>query len=98
MLRGAQKKMIVMRTHNSRMFEEAYFVMRQNVDTPDPVTPVGESDILTEANRILEGSLAGYGRERHARERSRLRLSRALWFVGGLLTGGGIVGILWAVV
>ncbi len=96
MLRGAQKKMIVMRTHNSRMFEEAYFVMRQNADTPDGSSRYG-SDILAEANRILEGSLAGYDRERYARERMRRRLFRALWFLGGMLCGGGVVGILWAV-
>ena len=95
MLRGAQKKMIVMRTHNSRLFEEAYFVMRQSADTPEGER--GERDILTEANRILEGSLSGYGRERRARERLRGRLARAAWFFGGALCGGGIVGILWAV-
>lgn len=97
MLRGAQKKMIVMRTHNSRMFEEAYFVMRQNADVPDNASIGGGRDILTEANRILEGSLAGYDRERHARERMRRRIFRVLWFLGGVITGGGVVGILWAI-
>ena len=29
MLRGAQKQMIVIRTHDSRLFEEAYFVVRK---------------------------------------------------------------------
>ena len=92
MIRGAQKKMIVLRTHNSRMFEEAYFVMRQNADAPRR-----DSDILQEANRILEGSLSGYGQERQAKEQRRRWLTRFFWFLGGLLSGGGVVGILWAV-
>lgn len=90
MIRGAQKKMIVVRTHNSRMFEEAYFVMRQNADTPD-----GGNDILREANRILEGNLSGCGQERRAKARRRQRLERLLLFLSGLICGGGGIGLLW---
>ena len=55
MLRGAQKQMIVVRTRNSRVFEEAYFVMRRGKTSP----PVCKEDMLWEANRIIECSLAG---------------------------------------
>lgn len=54
MLRGAQKQMIVVRTRNSRVFEEAYFVVRRGRTTP----PVCKEDMLWEANRIIERSLA----------------------------------------
>ena len=54
MLRGAQKQMIVVRTRNSRVFEEAYFVVRRGKTMP----PVCKEDMLWEANRIIERSLA----------------------------------------
>ena len=90
MIRGAQKKMIVLRTHNSRLFEEAYFVMRHNADEGQQ-----NHDILREANRILEGSLSGYGQERQAKERRRRRRERVILFLLGLFCGGGGVGLLW---
>ncbi len=54
MLRGAQKQMIVIRTRNSRVFEEAYFVVRRGQSAP----PACKEDMLWEANRIIECSLA----------------------------------------
>ena len=50
MLRGAQKQMIVIRTHDSRLFEEAYFVVRK----PRTGRPACKEDMLWEANRIIE--------------------------------------------
>ena len=47
MLKGAQKRMVVVKTQDSRIFEEAYFVMR----TDSAAT--GE-DMVSEANRIIE--------------------------------------------
>ena len=92
MIRGAQKKMIVLRTHQSRLFEEAYFVMRHNADEEGQ-----EHDILREANLILEGSLSGHAQERQAKERRRRVVGRVLWFLTGLVCGGGGVGVLWMV-
>lgn len=54
MLRGAQKQMIVIRTRNSRLFEEAYFVVRRQRTGQVP----GKEDMLWEANRIIQHSLA----------------------------------------
>lgn len=47
MLKGAQRRMVVIKTQDSRIFEEAYFVMR----TESAAT--GE-DMVSEANRIIE--------------------------------------------
>lgn len=91
MIRGAQKKMIVLRTHNSRMFEEAYFVMRQNAEPTDS----RGNDMLWEANRILEGSLSGCLPERQAKAKRKHRLQALLLFLGGVLCGSGGVGLLW---
>ncbi len=49
MIKGARKEMIVIRTGNSRYFDEAYFVLSE-----DAHRKKGKStDILGEANRIL---------------------------------------------
>ncbi len=89
MLRGAKKNMIVVRTRDSRMFEEAYFVMRR-----DTGTAVDETDMLWEANRILESTAHGIGRE-PAPKPVRSRLRGAIWFALGLVSGGGVTGLLW---
>jgi hypothetical protein len=93
MLRGARKNMIVVRTRDSRVFEEAYFVMRRNSGQ----TAVDESAMLWEANRILESTVSHAGiepLERPAKER-RPWLRNLLWFGLGLCGGGGITGLLW---
>ena len=62
MLRGSQKRMIVVRTRDSRLFEEAYFVIRRSADEHGGDAD-DEWDMLREANRILESSMAGVRRE-----------------------------------
>lgn len=120
MLRGAQKQMIVIRTHDSRLFEEAYFVVRK----PRTGRPACKEDMLWEANRIIERSIASAptgircrpedtpscmspddtasGETDSPRRRGMGRLSlprriaaaRGLWFLLGLLCGGGAVSLL----
>ena len=95
MIRGAEKRMIVVRTRDSRMFEEAYFVVRPEADRDGRE----EADMLWEANRILEASMATCrGEHSGAIDRSLPRgglLRGLMWFSLGRLTGGGGVGLLW---
>ena len=49
MIKGARKEMIVVRTANSRYFDEAYFVLREDSQKQHH----NSTDILSEANRIL---------------------------------------------
>lgn len=88
MLKGAQKRMIVVRTTDSKLFEEAYFVMRHDVSHGR------QTDLLEEANRILENNVRA---ERWERRSKRLRASvwGALGMGLGMLLGGGSVGLLW---
>ena len=92
MLRGAKKNMIVVRTRDSRMFEEAYFVMRRD----SVLTGADEADMLWEANRILENALPRSEREltEEATTGRRSRLRGLIWFVLGLISGGGVTGLL----
>ena len=94
MLRGAQKHMIVIRTRDSRVFEEAYFVIRRDADR----AAADESDMLWEANRILETAAPRPRGETPLREEEGRGLLRGLvWFLIGLITGGGGIGLLWLI-
>ncbi len=76
MLKGAQKQMIVIRTGDSRFFDEAYFVLRRGAETGK-----GRRDLLAEANRIL-GECEG------ARRGSACRRARGIAvFLIGLVAG-----------
>ncbi len=48
MIKGAQKRMIVIKTADSKIFEEAYFVVKLNYEGE-------ELDMLAEADRIAAG-------------------------------------------
>lgn len=96
MLKGAQKRMIVIRTRDSRMFEEAYFVIRRDAteNTAD------QADMLWEANRIIERSTSPIEPVPMTSPASliprRRRLLLSLFsFVVGVICGGGLIGILW---
>ena len=84
MLKGAQKRMIIVRTGDSRYFDEAYFVLRREVGAK----PSSCTDMLSEANRILEES----GVSRRPRHAS-FRLC-VLFFLLGVIFGGGTSALL----
>lgn len=86
MLKGAQKKMIVVRTRDSRLFEEAYFVMRDGGNPAD-----GHRDMLDEATRIIDGE--ALSPMSHPPKNKRRWIGRALSFSLGWLVG---VGMAWA--
>ena len=90
MLKGAQKQMIVIRTRDSRMFEEAYFVIRRSEEN----SRRGHGDMMIEAHRILEDSLP-LPPPPHRRKGITPRWSRLAWFTVGVLLGGGAASLLW---
>ena len=75
MIRGAQKRMVVLRTADSEFFEEVYFVLRRNHDER-------EGDIIKEANRIIESAAGNKKRGGY--------LKNKLIFVSVFLCGGGV--------
>jgi hypothetical protein len=89
MIKGAQKKMIVIKTADSPLFEEAYFVLRRENTAKD-------KDIVAEANRIIEN---GGGKNK---KRDKLNEMRALVFGGGcfflgVLSGGCAVAAIFLI-
>jgi hypothetical protein len=83
MVKGTHKQMVVVRTKDSRYYEQAYFVLRDGgVATPD-----SESTMVAEANRILdESQLMPQPRRRHL-------LSRRASFALGVAVGGVLCGL-----
>jgi len=77
MIKGARKQMIVLRTGNSKYFDEAYFVLRKDLEEHTSK----RSDMLNEANRILAESTAPH---RRTERTHRMRWS---FFFAGLLCG-----------
>ena len=49
-MRGYQKKVIYLKNTGSRNFEEAYFVLRSDVDSPK----ISEGEMIKEANSIID--------------------------------------------
>lgn len=89
MLKGAQRRMVVVKTQDSRIFEEAYFVMR----TDSAAT--GE-DMVSEANRIIEACV-----EKRRGGASRINMTLMVptaTFVGGCILGGLLTALVMLIV
>ena len=53
MVRGCQKRIVYLKSTGSEVFDEAYFVVRDEV-----LSNIGECDMIKEANRILKECMA----------------------------------------
>ena len=76
LLKGCQKRSVCLRASDSRLFEEVFFVLRNTAPAAE------ESDILAEANRILEENL----QKRRPRARTRPLALALAFFAGVFLT------------
>ena len=56
MIKGNQKKVIHIKNTESRIFDEAYFILKEGIALSVP-----ENDIINEANRIIEENLIDEG-------------------------------------
>lgn len=85
MIKGAQKKMIVIKTAESPIFEEAYFVMRSGQSRD-------ERDMIDEANRIIDASGAGRNEKNERKVRIKDRTRSLIVAICGFL-GGSAIGV-----
>ncbi len=82
MVKGTHRQMVVLRTHASPYYEEAYFVLREGRETSG-----GSESMVAEANRILDES------QLMPQPRTRRSFSRRAAFVLGALLGGGVAAL-----
>lgn len=85
MLKGYQRKLIMLQTHGSDLFETAYFILKEDAEHRRP----DQSEMLSEAKRIVEeNSLAR--RQKDGELRSTL-----LTLLMGAFLGAFAVGAIW---
>ncbi len=81
MLKGAQKKMYVVKLGQDSLFEEAYFVLKR-----ENGSAVGK-DMISEATRIIRQS---EGQEAAKTGKKRIGVQAWIGFACGLVAGAGI--------
>ena len=85
MLKGAQKRMYVVKLGQESPFEEAYFVLKRECDA------VPGKDMVSEAARIIGQSV---GRDAGAAADKSRVVPMIISFACGLLAGGGIATLI----
>ena len=96
MIKGCQRKMIMVRGGSTSPFEAAYFIMKSSPE----YDRLGESDMASEAGRIIaENSVESNdpGAARSKRDSKNERRRRIAAFCLGLLLGGAAASFLIAV-
>ena len=85
MLKGSQRRLIMMSTKGSPLFESAYFILRKDTDGHAPT----QNEMLLEATRILEENAL-------PQKKRSLRLRHLLISLfAGFLLGALTVGAIW---
>lgn len=89
MVKGCQRRIILLRGTGSGMFEEAYFILKpEKANAPEQL-------MIAEANRIIAEHAAS---PRKSCGRTAHRAAGWQHFLGGLCTGGGLIGLIWLLV
>ena len=87
-IKGCSRQMIVLNGTGSSMFETAYFIVKPDAD----IRPHTHSDLLREANRIVEeNSFSSCDSKRGAPGPA----MRVWLFVAGLLSVSFVTGLAW---
>lgn len=91
MLKGCQRRMVIVPGKDKEIFETAYFVLRRESEK----RALGHRDLLEEANRIINAQQIRAGREQDLCRRRWFGF--ALWLCGLFMgLGGGIlISMLW---
>ena len=85
MIKGCQRKIILLNGSESSLFESAYFVLKKNAESGK----ASHTDMVREANRIIERSLPENILRINRRKKARSILCGAAVFLCGALFGGG---------
>ena len=91
-MRGSEKKIIYVRDTGSKLFEEAYFVLRRGVS--DAGAGTDEADMVREASRIVE---EGNLRYPMTARRARHRRAMTLFFAGAATAVAFLGGFAWVI-
>lgn len=89
MVRGCQRRIIHLKNPESAVFEEAFFILKDQENR----SPPAQDEMVREANRILKENMTGEdGTEERPAPHFRL-LQNGLWFLAGILISGGLTSL-----
>ena len=88
MIKGTQKKIIVVKNPKSRIFDEAYFVVRSD-GGKSALLNVTHDDMVLEANKIIARSLTPESLPLQSK-RTAGRKTRFLWYLAGAISSGAV--------
>ena len=87
MYKGSKKTVLVFKGRDNRIFDEAHFIVKDDITTPD-------EDIVKEANRII----SEYGSYTSQRKTNRKKEKNStFWYICGLMSGCAVFFIYAAV-
>lgn len=93
MLKGCQRKIILLRNTGSSIFEEAYFVLKADADTSQTLS---EADMVNEARRIVEANTL-HADARHSQLLPKLKTKQGNsgigWFFAGCAFSTVVAGL-----
>lgn len=91
--KGCQKRIIMLKSTGSELFDEAYFILKERAEKSPHIT---ESDMVKEANRIISDNILGNRRNRSGSPARSLgnRILLLKWYAAGVLSCGTVVGII----
>ena len=87
MIKGCQRRTVVIRGDTQSDFEFAYFIMKT-----EAISGKSELDIINAAGRIIAENTLQSRPERSDKHRA---FSDIVKFLAGMLSGGGLVGLIW---
>ena len=90
MVRGCQKKIIVMKNISSSFFDEAHFILK---DSAAGKPLIDEGDMIAEAHRIILENQYSASAESEDSRSGRSPGACAGWFTAGVFSGGIIMAI-----
>lgn len=85
-MRGSEKRVIFVRDTGSRIFEEAYFIVRRGIS--ENGQSLSAEDMVREAQRIVQESGCSYP---VSARRRRIR-GKMLSFLAGAASAGAVIG------
>ena len=89
MLKGCQKKIIMLKNTGSKIFDEAYFILSDSAIA----SHCSQSDMIAEANRIVEMGYRDTFWQRNQTPRKG-RFQQLLFFLIGALFAAGVCALI----
>ena len=92
MIKGCQKRIIMLNDTGSDLFEQAYFIVKDKEIT----SHISKPDMIREANRIIENNLLG-SYFAPSKRRIAKKNAESFFFFLGMVCGSAFIGIFWAI-